>query len=90
MNQSGKPDPSCGNLLFVITQVLVFIVLFPDPALKEGKGLVLGLDRLCWPNFENDRYLHVHVKGIRNYARIIGKNFRLKKNNRCSIPQLIS
>ena len=36
----------------------------------------IGLDRLCWHNFENNRHA---PKRIRNYARIVGENFRQKR-----------
>ena len=46
--------------------------------MSEGvntKGCSIGLDRLCWHNFENNRLL----KRMRNYARIIDKNLGKKE-----------
>ena len=40
--------------------------------------LPLGLDRLCWHNFQHNGAL----QRIKIYGSIIGKHFRLKKNNR--------
>ena len=38
----------------------------------------LGLDKLCWHNFENNRY----PKALENYARIIGISIQTCENNK--------
>ena len=40
--------------------------------------LSLGLDKLCWHNFENNRF----PKALENYAGIIGINIQTCENNR--------